>query len=86
MKLSSSTRRRALFAALLATFAVLVTLVPVPSSAGPTGSCTYYSDASKTTVVGKRGYDCCNNYISTGVTSPYSTCGGCFICYPPPID
>jgi hypothetical protein len=35
-------------------------------------------------VVGQYGYDCCNNYVAWGVKTPYSICGGCFICYPPP--
>lgn len=48
------------------------------------GNCTYYSDASHTTVVGQYGYDCCNNRIAWGAKTQYSQCGGCFICYPPP--
>lgn len=32
---------------------------------------TYYSDATYTTVVGQRGYDCSCNDVFGGVTSPY---------------
>lgn len=51
---------------------------------GPGSNCTYYSNPSKTVVVGQFGYDCCNNYVAWGMKTKYSTCGGCFICYPPP--
>jgi hypothetical protein len=55
------------------------------ASAAPAGNCTYYSDASKTTVVGKFGKDCCNNTIAWGTRTSYYTCSSaCFICYPPP--
>lgn len=55
------------------------------ASAAPAGNCTYYSDASKTTVVGQFGKDCCNNTVAWGVKTSYYTCSSaCFICYPPP--
>ncbi|PCC69194.1 hypothetical protein SAMN02745121_05839 [Nannocystis exedens] len=47
-------------------------------------NCTYYSDAGRTTVVGQYGYDCCNNKIAWGTKTQHSSCGACFICYPPP--
>jgi hypothetical protein len=77
--------RKALLAALLlaaATFAA--TSSPVTEAA--TGSnCTYYSDATYTTVVGQYGRDCCNNNIAWGTKTSYSKCSSaCFICYPPP--
>ncbi|WP_434419302.1 DUF6289 family protein [Nannocystis pusilla] len=36
------------------------------SSVDAASNCTYYSDASRTTVVGQYGYDCCNNKIAWG--------------------
>ncbi|MFY0539421.1 DUF6289 family protein [Nannocystis pusilla] len=53
------------------------------SSVDAASNCTYYSDASRTTVVGQYGYDCCNNKIAWGTKTPYSSCGACFVCYPP---
>ncbi len=50
----------------------------------PAGNCTYYSNASFTTVVGRFGYDCCNNPIAWGRKTRYYLCGGCFPCIPPP--
>ncbi|HET9209010.1 MAG TPA: DUF6289 family protein [Thermoanaerobaculia bacterium] len=55
-----------------------------PTTAAAASNCTYYSDASHTTVVGQYGKDCCNNTVAWGVKTQYSVCGGCFICYPPP--
>ncbi|MFL6196047.1 MAG: DUF6289 family protein [Thermoanaerobaculia bacterium] len=55
------------------------------ATAAPAGNCTYYSDASKTTVAGQFGKDCCNNTVAWGTrTSYYSCSSACFICYPPP--
>lgn len=53
------------------------------SSVDAASNCTYYSDASHTTVVGQYGYDCCHNKIAWGSKTPHSQCGACFICYPP---
>lgn len=53
------------------------------SSVDAASNCTYYSDASHTTVVGQYGYDCCNNKVAWGSKTPHSQCGACFICYPP---
>jgi hypothetical protein len=47
-------------------------------------NCTYYSNASLTTIVGRFGYDCCNNPVAWGKKSAYKVCGGCFPCVPPP--
>jgi hypothetical protein len=70
----------ALFAALtLLASATFATRETVAAS-----NCTYYSDASYTTVVGQYGYDCCNNPVAWGKKTQYSVCGGCFTCYPPP--
>ena len=69
-----------LFAALLA-----VGMTTLPSrDAQAASNCTYYSNASKTTVVGRFGYDCCNNRVAWGIKTQFSTCGGCFPCVPPP--
>lgn len=38
------------------------------------GGCTYYSDASLTTVVGTCSKPCCGEVTSTGQTSPYRHC------------
>jgi hypothetical protein len=53
-----------------------------PASSG--SNCTYYSNASHTTVVGQFGKDCCNNPVAWGIKTKYSVCGGCFVCLPPP--
>lgn len=47
-------------------------------------NCTYYSNASRTTVVGQFGFDCCNNPVAWGKKTKFSVCGGCFPCVPPP--
>ena len=43
-------------------------------------NCTYYNNAAHTQVVGQVGYDCCNNRVAWGRTSPFYVCGGCCIC------
>jgi hypothetical protein len=83
---TSVTLRRAILATLLLSvmaFALLVLAVP-SSVAAPSGNCTYYNTAAHTTVVGQYGYDCCNNRVAWGTKTQYSSCGGCFICFPPP--
>jgi hypothetical protein len=47
-------------------------------------NCTYYNNASHSQVVGQFGYDCCNNLVQWGRKTQYSSCGGCFPCFPPP--
>lgn len=81
-----ATRRKALLATVLFSASILtVFLFTIPSGeAAPSGNCTYYSSAAKTTVVGQFGKDCCNNTVAWGVKTKWSTCGGCFICFPPP--
>ena len=54
------------------------------TSAAAGSNCTYYSDASRTVVVGRFGKDCCNNTIAWGKKTQFSVCGGCFPCTPPP--
>jgi hypothetical protein len=85
-RLTPATRRRALFATVLLTVTILTVFVlTVPSGeAAPSGNCTYYSNASHTTVVGQFGKDCCNNTVAWGHKTQFSSCGGCFICFPPP--
>lgn len=79
-----SLRNVLLTALLLAAASFAATTAPV-SEAAPGSNCTYYSDASKTTVVGQFGKDCCNNNVAWGTKTAYSTCSSaCFICYPPP--
>jgi hypothetical protein len=77
--------KKALFTVLLLTLLALGAMVSVPSL-DAASNCTYYSDASYTTVVGQYGYDCCNNRVAWGRKTQFSQCGGCFICYPPPPD
>jgi hypothetical protein len=80
----NKTIRKAVLAALLVGAATVAATTAPVSEASPAGNCTFYSDASHTTVVGRRGKDCCNNTVNTGTTSSYYSCGGCFICFPPP--
>jgi len=82
----STTPRRTIFATLvLAVMILAIIALTIPANqAAPAGNCTYYNNASHSKVVGQFGYDCCNNYIAWGVKTKYSTCGGCFICFPPP--
>lgn len=83
--INSSTRRRiVVLAFLLAVLAFALTVTTPVTSAASSSNCTYYSDASHTTVVGQFGKDCCNNTVAWGVKTAYSVCGGCFICFPPP--
>ena len=86
--LKNSTLRRAILAALLVPVLAMAMVTSVPTSeAAPGPNCTYFSDASKTTVVGRFGKDCCNNTIAQGQKTPHYTCSqACLICYPPPID
>ena len=75
------TLRKLTFAALIAGATAFATATAPIQAAS---NCTYYSDASHTTVVGQYGKDCCNNTVAWGVKTQYSVCGGCFICFPPP--
>jgi hypothetical protein len=75
--------KKTAFTLLLLTLLALAAMVSVPSL-DAASNCTYYSDATYTTVVGQYGYDCCNNRVAWGRKTQYSQCGGCFICYPPP--
>jgi hypothetical protein len=60
-----------------------------PSDEEPTAlfalNVTYYSNALHTTIVGRFGYDCCNNKVAWGKKSQFASTGGCFPCFPPPI-
>lgn len=84
--LIAPTLRRALIVVALLTALAAMGIFAAPSTDAAAGSnCTYYSNASKTTVVGQYGYDCCNNRVAWGIKTQYSTCSSaCFICYPPP--
>jgi hypothetical protein len=81
-----STLRRVLVLAFLVAVLTFALTVTAPVSNASTGSnCTYYSDASHTTVVGEFGKDCCNNIVARGHKSSFFVCSsGCLICYPPP--
>jgi hypothetical protein len=52
---------------------------PLPNCAGQNYEFTYYSDATKTTIVGERGCDC-NYYARWGITTAYydSWSGVCY--------
>ena len=78
--------RRALLATVLlcVTAVTILALTASPAPAAGSSNCTYYSNASKMTVVGRFGKDCCNNNVAWGVKTQWSTCGGCFVCLPPP--
>lgn len=69
-----------LLLALLAAFVVMAPSHQVEAAS----NCTYYSNASYTTVVGQFGYDCCNNPVAWGRKTSFKVCGGCFPCFPPP--
>lgn len=60
---------------------------PRPAEAASNKNCTYFSDASHSTVVGQRGVDCCGNSIDSGVTSPYVVCEPVPVCvWCPPVS
>jgi hypothetical protein len=60
---------------------------PAPIQAAAGTNCTYYSNASHTTVVGEFGIDCCNNHVARGVKTQFYTCSSaCLLCVPPPQD
>lgn len=80
----NSNMKRALRLALVLPVLVLALWTSVPP-ADAASNCTYYSDASHTTVVGRFGRDCCNNQVAWGVKTQFSVCSSaCLICYPPP--
>ena len=77
--------RRALLMALLIPMLAVAVWVSAPPAADAATNCTYYSDASHTTVVGRFGTDCCNNHVAWGFKTQFSECSSaCLICYPPP--
>ena len=66
--------------------AVVGFLAVLPEAQAFAGICTYYSNPSKTTVVGQRGSDCCGNPVNWGIVTQYRTCEGpvyCIWCPPP---
>lgn len=68
MKLTRSTARRGIFAALLlagTVFGVTSTAPATEAAAAPQGLCTYYD--SQGNVVGVHGVDCCGNRIDRGL-------------------
>lgn len=77
-------RRVWIVALVLVFLAALMAVSPPTRDVSAASNCTYYSNASHTTVVGQFGYDCCNNPVAWGKKTKYSICGGCFPCTPPP--
>ncbi len=76
--------KKALRLALVLPVLVLALWASAPVADAAT-NCTYYSDASHTTVVGEFGIDCCNNHVARGHKTQFSFCSSaCLICYPPP--
>ena len=45
-----------------------------PPAAPVPGVCVYYSDASYTEIVGRRGTACCGQVISSGVVTQFRRC------------
>ena len=60
MNNATPTLRNALFAILLLTLLAVGMMASVPTLDAAT-NCTYYSDATYTTVVGQYGSDCCSS-------------------------
>lgn len=78
-------KKTAFALALLCALALGGMLATPAADAAPAGNCTYYSDATYTTVVGQFGYDCCNNRVAWGTKTSYVKCSqACFLCTPPP--
>ena len=81
----SAVSRTTFAVGLLAVMVFAIVMLVVPAAQAATSSnCTYYSDGSHNTVVGQFGRDCCNNAVAWGIKTQFKTCGGCFICFPPP--
>lgn len=81
----ASAGRDILFGALALVLFVVALMTAAPARKVEAASnCTYYSSANRTTIVGRFGYDCCNNPVAWGIKTKYSVCGGCFPCTPPP--
>lgn len=81
----SSRGRKILVAALLLVMLVVTAVLSVSSQEALAASnCTYYSNAAHTTIVGRFGFDCCNNPVAWGSKTAFKVCGGCFPCVPPP--
>jgi Family of unknown function (DUF6289) len=88
-QLVPAARSRLALAALTAGTAIVATIIVLasPGEAAPPANCTYYSDWSRTTVVGRFGKDCCNNNVAWGVKTSHAECSAaCLLCVPPPQD
>ena len=79
---------RSVIAAAVLVAAVVGVLAVLPEAEAFAGICTYYSNASKTQVVGQRGADCCGNPVNWGIVTAYRTCEGPVYCIwcPPPTE
>ena len=77
MKEKATLRKIALVACMLVVLAFALTTeirrAEAVVIAGPS-VCSYYSDATFTTVVGARGTGCCGAPINWGITTPYKKC------------
>jgi hypothetical protein len=71
-----SARKIVLMAFLLAVlaFALAADIRHAEAAFGGPSVCSYYSDATFTTVVGARGTGCCGEPINWGITTPYKRC------------
>jgi len=84
-QLKQSAVRRTLLVAMLVPILAVALWIATPPTADAATNCTYYSDASHTTVVGQFGTDCCNNHVAWGIKTQFGVCSSaCLICYPPP--
>lgn len=85
MKLTRSTARRMVFAALLLAGTVFgVTSTAPATEAAPQGLCTYYDNNGN--VVGQRGEDCCGNPVNWGITTPRVQCYVEVCVWCPPVE
>ena len=66
--------RLAILAAVFALAALIGALQIEPAAAADQGVCFYFSDASRTEVVGARGTGCCGQVINWGVVTRFKQC------------
>lgn len=66
--------RLAVLAAVVLLAALIGALRIEPVEAAAQGVCFYFSDASRTEVVGARGTGCCGTVINWGIVTPFKQC------------
>jgi hypothetical protein len=71
--MKATLRKIALVVCMLVVLAFALS-VDVPRAEAILGVCTYYSDATFTTVVGARGTGCCGEVVNWGIITPYRKC------------